>query len=112
MVSYQLTCNTNRFSITQLRIHHKVLAKFTCLNIFKNRQVVMNLMKACRRAKDTTIERIATVGATTILLRLIDNQPQSGSFWNTFWQVSKVVIKNDKQALPDLIKALRCWLGI
>jgi len=69
-------------------------------------------MTCGRKAKDTTIDRIVNIGATTLLLRLIDNNSQYRSFWSDFWQVSKTVINDDKQALPDFFKALRCWLNL
>ena len=68
---------------------------------------------ACnKKARDATVDRIVNIGARTILLRFIDNNSQYRSFWSDFWQVSKAVIKEDKQAVPDLFKAVRCWLGL
>jgi len=69
-------------------------------------------MKSCTRATNATWDRIITATATTLLVRFIDPQPQSIPFSNTLWQVCKVLIKNDKQALPDVVKAVRCWLGL
>ena len=69
-------------------------------------------MTSCTDAKDATWNRIITATATTILVRYLDPQLQTMPFSTTLWNVSKALIKNDKQALPDAIKALRCWLGI
>ncbi len=57
----------------------------------------------CTKAKDATIERIATAGMTSFILYLTDPNPQA-SFWNYFWQVSKYVIKNDKQTYLTWLK--------
>lgn len=69
-------------------------------------------MSCSRKAKDRTIDRLVNVGVTTVLLRLIDSTSYTRSFWSDYWQVSKEVVREDKHALPDAIKALSCWFGI
>lgn len=67
---------------------------------------------SCTRATNATWDRILTVGITTLAIRLIEPRLQTMSFSSTAWEVAKTLIKNDENALPDAIKAVRCWLGI
>ena len=63
-------------------------------------------------ATNATVNRIITATLATAIIRYVEPQLQSTPFSTTLWQVCKVMIKNDKQALPDVIKAIRHWLGI
>ncbi len=68
-------------------------------------------MTRCQKAKNSTVERIFTIGFTSAVLYLTDPNPHN-SFSNYVWKVSKYVIDNDKKALPEFITATCCWLGI
>lgn len=69
-------------------------------------------MSSCTTSTNATWNRAITAIAVTVIIRYLDPQLQSTTFSSTLWQVSKQIIKNDKQALPDAIRAVRCWLGI
>ena len=68
-------------------------------------------MHSCTTSTNATWNRFVTALAVTAIIRCVEPQLRSTTFANTLWQVSKEIIKNDKQALPDAIKAVRCWLG-
>ena len=69
-------------------------------------------MSCNKRAKQATVNRLVTIGVTTTLIRLFDINSYRRSFWSDFWQVTKETIRNDKQALPDFFKSIRCELNL
>jgi len=69
-------------------------------------------MHSCTTSTNATWNRVITAIAVTAIIRYVEPQLQSTSFSNTLWQVGKQIIKNDKQSLPDAIRAVRCWLGL
>ena len=68
-------------------------------------------MTSCTTSTNATWNRIITAFVITSIIRYVEPQ-QSATFSSTLLQVGKQIIKNDKQSLPDAIRAVRCWLGL
>jgi len=67
-------------------------------------------MHSCTTSTNATWNRVITAFVITAIIRYVEPQ-QSTTFSSTLLQVGKQIINNDKQALPDAIRAVRCWLG-
>ncbi len=67
-------------------------------------------MHSCTASTNATCNRVITAFVVTAIIQYVEPR-QSTTFTNTLWQVGKQIIKNDKHALPDAIRAIRCLLG-
>ena len=69
------------------------------------------VIKPCKKAEQSIKEKIVAVGITSLIYGWVTNDLRSSSLLNTFWQISKYLLKNDKETQREFGIVIACKLG-
>ena len=70
------------------------------------------LIKPCKKAEQSIKEKIVAVGITSLIYGWVTNDLRSSSLLNTFWRISKYLLKNDSETQREVGIIIAYKLGL